>query len=81
MANYTSHYRINFDADVTAAKRKIEELRVSLQNIGQANTLDSKFKGTIQDLNNAKMAALELGQALKNATNTDTGKINLKTFY
>ena len=79
MANYTDHYRINFDVDVQRAKQQIETLRASLESISRANPLGSGLTGSIDSIQKASSAAAELGRYLERATNVDTGKINLKT--
>ena len=67
---------LGFTADTSQAKKQIQELRQSLQDIaklpGKASSL---FDDT--DIKNASKAALELQQHLNAAINVNTGKLDL----
>ena len=67
---------LGFTADTSQAKKQIQELRQSLQDIaklpGKASSL---FDDT--DIKNASKAALELQQHLNAAVNVNTGKLDL----
>lgn len=67
---------LGFSADTSQAKKQIQELRQSLQDIaklpGKASSL---FDDT--DIKNASKAALELQQHLNAAVNVNTGKLDL----
>ena len=67
---------LGFTADTSQAKKQIQELRQSLQDIaklpGKASSL---FDDT--DIKNASQAALELQQHLNAAVNVNTGKLDL----
>ena len=82
MANSTMvSVNLKFGADVSAAKKAMQELQSSLAKINTV-TSTSANPGVrfTKDLNEASQAAAQLRIQLQNAFNQDTGKLNLNKF-
>lgn len=77
MAQNRQQFTLQFNADTTQAKRQIEDIMRSLQKVTAMNHIDLGLRAEIME---AADAADALGQHLKNATNFNTGKINLNDF-
>ena len=77
MAGSQSQHTIQIDADATRAKKEIADLLKSLKAVGTMN-LDKL--GLDTQIREASVAADELAIHLKNATNVNTGKLNLVEF-
>ena len=77
MAGNQSQYTIQINADATRAKKEIADLLKSLKAVGAMN-LDKL--GLDTQIREASVAADELAIHLKNATNVNTGKLNLVEF-
>lgn len=79
----SNNIKINLDfvADTSAAKSNIESLQKSLAALAGGNINKSLFgKLDTESIREASIAAQELKIHLKNATETDTGKLNLVAF-
>jgi len=73
--------RLNFDADVSKAKREMESLQASLDKI--MNIQANRGMGTrylSEDIEKASMAAASLRVYLDQAFNARTGKLDLVKF-
>lgn len=77
MARNQDQYTIQINADATRAKKEIADLLKSLKAVGAMN-LDKL--GLDTQIREASVAADELAIHLKNATNVNTGKLNLVEF-
>ena len=77
MARNQNQYTIQINADATRAKKEIADLLKSLKAVGTMN-LDKL--GLDTQIREASVAADELAIHLKNATNVNTGKLNLVEF-
>lgn len=77
MARNQDQYTIQINADATRAKKEIADLLKSLKAVGTMN-LDKL--GLDTQIREASVAADELAIHLKNATNANTGKLNLVEF-
>ena len=77
MANYTSQYTFGVSADTKSAQSSLNALTKSLREIQSA-----KYRVQIDDarITEASKAAETLRIALQNATNVNTGKLNLSQF-
>ena len=71
------NFNIGFTADTTQAKRAIAELTRELNNIGTTPFNELGFGRLSDELVKGKMAAVELREHLKLATNVDTGKLDV----
>ena len=71
---------IRFDADVSSAKKNIQDLNKALQNLTNVNTFDVNTKNIDTQLSEGAKAAAELQLHLEHAINTDTGKLDLVKF-
>lgn len=79
MAQQSIGINLSFTADTGKAKREIEGLISTLRNLGSVKGVDPTQKLTPQILE-AQKAAVQLSIALQNATNVNTGKLNLTQF-
>lgn len=77
MAQNRQQFTLQFNADTTQAKKDMQNLLKSLNSVGKIN-LDTL--GLSQEIREAASAAQELEAHLKNATNSNTGKLNLIEF-
>lgn len=77
MARDQSQYTVQINADASRAKKEINDLLKSLKAVGDMN-LDKL--GLDTQIREASVAADELAIHLKNATNANTGKLNLVEF-
>lgn len=77
MARDQSQYTVQINADASRAKKEINDLLKSLKEVGNMN-LDKL--GLDTQIREASIAADELAIHLKNATNANTGKLNLVEF-
>lgn len=77
MAGNRQQFTLQFNADTAQAKKDIQNLLKSLNNVQKIN-LDSL--GITQEIREASQAAQELGIHLKTATNATTGQLNLVEF-
>lgn len=78
MAQQNIGVNLSFTADVAKAQKEINNLINSFKKLGTAG-FSGKDEITPKILE-AQKAAVSLGVALKNATNADTGKLNLTQF-
>ena len=78
MANKKIQVDLVFNSDVTKAKAAMKELQTSLSNLATKN-VGGDLKITPQ-LQQASKSAMQLKIALQNATNVNTGKLNLNQF-
>lgn len=80
MANNNIRVRLTFDADATAAKRQVQELQQTLSNVATM-PIGSKLGAQMTaGLQKAQQSAIQLKVALNQATNVNTGKLNLNAF-
>ena len=68
-----------FTADISQAKRQIQELQTSLENVAKMPGKASSLFDDVE-IKKASKAALELQQHLAKAVNIDTGKLDLSRF-
>ena len=80
MANSTIGVNLKFSADVSAAKKAMQDLQGSLANINNLSMNSKIGTSYASDLNRASQAAAQLRIQLQNAFNQDTGKLNLAKF-
>ena len=78
MANKKIQIDLVFNSDVTKAKAAMKELQNSLSNLA-TKSVSGDLKITPQ-LQQASKSAMQLKIALQNATNVNTGKLNLNQF-
>lgn len=77
MAGNRQQFTLQFNADTSQAKKAIEDLNKSLQNLQKAQS-NSGFADL--GINKAVESAKELSEHLNKALNVNTGKLNLSTF-
>lgn len=77
MAGNRQQFTLQFNADTTQAKKAIQDLNDSLQNLQKAQS-NSGFADL--GINKAVESAKELSTHLNKALNVNTGKLNLSTF-
>lgn len=77
MAGNRQQFTLQFNADTTQAKKAIQDLNDSLQNLQKAQS-NSGFADL--GINKAVESAKELSEHLNKALNVNTGKLNLSTF-
>ena len=86
MANNSANYNVNmrFTADTGQAKQQLRDLQSSLDTLmNQIATKDIKFfnvNATKKEIDEASAAVQELKIALDQATNVDTGRLDLSKF-
>ena len=80
MAKETIGVNLKFSADVSAAKKAMQDLQGSLANINSLSMNSKIGTSYASDLNRASQAAAQLRIQLQNAFNQDTGKLNLSKF-
>lgn len=78
MANKTIRVNLQFNADTENAKKQIASLQQTL-NTAINNGAMGKL-GVTNEIQQATRSAMDLKIALNNATNVDTGKLNLNKF-
>ena len=86
MANNSANYNVNmrFTADTGQAKQQLRDLQSSLDTLmNQIATKNIKFfdvNATKKEIDEASAAVQELKIALDQATNVDTGRLDLSKF-
>lgn len=81
MASQKMEIQLNFVANTSAAKANIENLQQSLAKLSAGQLNKGLFgNATTEQIQQASMAAQELKIHLQNATNINTGKLNLTAF-
>lgn len=81
MASQKMEIQLNFVANTSAAKANIENLQQSLAKLSAGQLNKGLFgNATTEQIQQASMAAQELKIHLQNATNVNTGKLNLTAF-
>lgn len=75
MAGNRIQYEVGFTADTSQLKKSVQEAVSALNKVGTSSN-----SGLTNELKQASQSALELASNLKNATNVDTGKLNLAQF-
>ena len=81
MASQKMEIQHNFVANTSAAKANIENLQQSLAKLSAGQLNKGLFgNATTEQIQQASMAAQELKIHLQNATNVNTGKLNLTAF-
>lgn len=75
MAGNRIQYEVGFTADTSQLKKSVQEAVSALNKVGTSSN-----SGLTSELKQASQSALELASNLKNATNADTGKLNLAQF-
>lgn len=78
MPNVT--YTMQFTADIQQAKREMKELEQELAKIAQGTDISKYTAKTTEDLREASQAAATLRNALQQATNASTGRLDLRQF-
>lgn len=76
MSQKNIQINLTFKSDTAAAKQSIAQLQQSLSNLAATPLTSGKTKAMQQELFQATQKAVELKQAIQNATNVDTGKLN-----
>ena len=71
---------LSFTADSEKAKAQIQDLQNSLNNLMKNNPTGKANLPVTKELLKAQQAAAQLSISLKNATNVNTGKLNLTQF-
>ena len=71
---------LSFTADSAKAKAQIQDLQNSLNNLMKNNPTGKANLSVTKELLKAQQAAAQLSISLKNATNVNTGKLNLTQF-
>lgn len=71
---------LSFTADSAKAKAQIQDLQKSLNNLMKVNPSGNTEMPVTKELLKAQQAAAQLSISLKNATNVNTGKLNLTQF-
>lgn len=81
MASQKMEIQLNFVANTSAAKANIENLQQTLAKLSAGQLNKGLFgNATTEQIQQASMAAQELKIHLQNATNINTGKLNLTAF-
>ena len=81
MASQKMEIQLNFVANTSAAKANIENLQQSLAKLSAGQLNKGLFgNATTEQIQQASMAAQELKIHLQNATDVNTGKLNLTAF-
>ena len=81
MASQKMEIQLNFVANTSAAKANIENLQQSLAKLSAGQLNKGLFgNATTEQIQQASMAAQELKIHLQNATDINTGKLNLTAF-
>ena len=70
---------LRFTADTEKAKQQIKDLQLTLSNLASKGANRNDF-GLNKEINEAVVSANKLQIALENATNVDTGKLDLSKF-
>lgn len=71
---------LSFTADTRQAKAQLNSLKNDLSTLGSLTGKFDTTKGLSQELTNAANTAYKLKVALQQATDVDTGKLNLTSF-
>lgn len=69
-----------FTADTSQAKRQLQELQQQLTQLTNSSLGKTKDLGLVKDIQDATSAAAQLKVQLENATNVNTGKLDLGKF-
>ena len=72
--------KLGFQADTAQAKKQIQDLQHSLDNLMNSSIKNSATNGFDQQISNAQQSVLKLKTALNNSLNTDTGRLDLSKF-
>ena len=80
MAYKETRVDIVFNADTKKAKAAMQDLQGSLNSLMKANLDFNLGESITKEVKESQQALLQLSQSLKNATNVDTGKLDLSRF-
>lgn len=80
MAYKETRVDIVFNADTKKAKAAMQDLQGSLNSLMKANLDFNLSESVTKEVKESQQALLQLSQSLKNATNVDTGKLDLSRF-
>ena len=80
MAYREERVDIVFNADTKKAKAAMQDLQGSLNSLMKANLDFNLGESVTKEVKESQQALLQLSQSLKNATNVDTGKLDLSRF-
>lgn len=80
MAYKETRVDIVFNADTKKAKAAMQDLQGSLNALMKANLDFNLGESVTKEVKESQQALLQLSQSLKNATNVDTGKLDLSRF-
>ncbi len=80
MANQTIGVSLQFSADISAAKRNIQDLQSTLAKLSSFDNMASGLEPVDKKLIQAKESALELKNILNKSFNQTTGKLDLRQF-
>lgn len=78
--NQKVNIELAFNANTSGAKAELNKLQKQLQQIGTLGTSRSGQLSITKEVQDATKAAAQLQVALKNATDVNTGKLNLTDF-
>ena len=72
--------KLGFEADTSQAKKQIQDLQKSLDNLLTSSTKNSTFKEFKDDVLEAQQSVFKLQGVLNNSLNADTGRLDLSKF-
>ena len=71
---------LGFTADASQAKRELQSLQRSLNDLVKNSSITKDDLGLVNEIQGATRAAAQLAVQLKNATNVNTGNLDLTKF-
>ena len=82
MAKQLNSYQVNlaFTADTESAKRQLQDLQTRLSNLTAGKRIPGMELGITKDIQEGISAAAQLKVQLEQATNINTGKLDLTKF-
>ena len=72
--------KLGFEADTSQAKKQIQDLQNSLNNLLKASSKNSTFQEFKEGAAQAQQSVIKLQTALNNSLNADTGRLDLSKF-
>ena len=72
--------KLGVEADTSQAKREIQQLQQSLDNLMKSSAKNSSFNDFKKDVGEAQQSIIKLQTALNNSLNADTGRLDLSKF-
>lgn len=71
---------LRFNADTSQAKKEIQQLQQSLDNLMKSSAKNSSFNDFKKGIGEAQQSIIKLQTALNNSLNADTGRLDLSKF-